>query len=167
MSAGGRERGIFIDGKELPHASPLFFMGAYRDPDDHKGLKVQQGNTACSFSPDSKHVAYVAMILPENKIRGLFVDGKLIVPADNSNTLWATFTPDSKHLISASATQLYLDGVSVLKYDQGALDHACGNWDVQPDGTFGCVAKVGNDYKRLRITPDPNVTIDSVLAAAN
>jgi hypothetical protein len=166
LAASGRDRGIFVDGKELPNTAPLFFMGACRDPDDHKGYKVQLGNTCCYFSPDSKHVVYVAMILPENKIRGLFVDEKLVVPDPNSGFQWATFTPDSKHLICATTKELYIDGKSVAKYEPGALDKFCGNWEVQPDGTFGCVAKLGDDYKRLRITPDPAVTIDSVLAAA-
>jgi hypothetical protein len=62
--------------------------------------------------------------------------------------------------------RVFVDGKpSPVKY-AGDQPHNYGIWDLEPGGSALFLVFEGGDAKRYRITPDPAVTIQSVIAAA-
>lgn len=120
------------------------------------------------FSPDGKHFGYPAHV----KDQVCFVvDGK-IVATDVINPSYASFTPDSKHLIfvqnrnlqslgTKDSKELFVDGKMVTHY---ADSNSPPIFEVEPDGTMTFVARTDDTLKKFKITFDSD--IDTVLAAA-
>jgi hypothetical protein len=177
--------GINLDGKflQLPRANVTAYLGFSPDgehyafvvqtPDSNRVVYrdgVAQPNslfipggtdTAFTFSPDSKHLAY--FYHTGNDI-GVCFDGKC-VPASNSNNPYnLTFSADSNHLYwtnnSPRSFRLFVDGKPVL--ESGAPSNLAFPKETwQTSGPSGLIL-LGHDnegYKRVSITPSPQSSL--------
>ena len=122
------------------------------------------------FSPDSKHVAYLASSR-QNGASGVIVDG---TPIATSGTRVGRphFTPDSQHLFWIEAEKpyfrIYLDGEPVAQYDMisSAWESNPAMWEMSPEGVFSIMGPSGDRVKRIRITPGPGTSIETMIAKA-
>lgn len=134
------------------------------------------------FSPDSKHLVYVATQIDGSfKKGGLFVDGKLGYRGARGAPVMSFigFTPDSKHLVwlgwvpakrGAPLPTLFVDGKAVLPLSQNSRtfdSNMPSAWHISADGTvqFLSVADDGT-VLRYRVTPPAGDGLQAMLAGA-
>jgi len=127
--------------------------------------------------------------------QGLFVDGQHVWGTfENQNVRYRAFSPDSQHLYWMTSerpsgpnakpglieTVIYLDGKPVVRTDrvdsgEAALIYPGGQfnfaepppaWELGSDGVLTFLGPVGDVIKRFRITPSPDTSIATMLAAA-
>jgi WD40 repeat protein len=120
-----------------------------------------------TFSPDSKHVAYMAS---DGNANRLYVDGKIV---DNTisagSTHRALFSADSQHVISVKMFNLQsmgtkdsnlvcIDGTPAAHYSDPGAGVAV-NFEFTPDGIMTFVARTDGNLRRFRVTlpTDTNV----------
>jgi hypothetical protein len=169
-----------------------YFLGG--SPNDGGAVVVDGKDTGLvgtfNFSADSKHVAVVGYRASDT-VRGLFVDGDLAYAAPQSIP-YRAFSPDGNHLYWMSMEPLktptatdafglvtYADGKPVANSDRGAATQAIlfprgfaqapttpPAWSVGSDGTLTMFAPSDDGIKRIKVTPDPNSTLATVLQAA-
>jgi hypothetical protein len=166
----GSEKTLHIDGTALSNLS----VGEWR-------RITAQGtvdNYNCLFSPDGKHVAYLASDPQNEARRGLWIDQKLVFPSPNGSIQRPTFTPDSKHFLwvvrgpgTASDPQgryqLYVDGVPSMTFAASSFEnHPGGAWEVGTDGVLQFLSVEADGIKRHRVTPPPETSITTLLAGA-
>jgi len=129
------------------------------------------------FSPNSKHVVYMAGLAGQpGSILG--IDGKYI-PVAQGIVHFPTFTPDSRHFIFATPVLvqgqpvpaflgIYVDGRLAARFNganSSLLGHSYG-WEMGADGVLTFLVQDGADIKRVRITPPDETSIDTMLAEA-
>lgn len=123
------------------------------------------------FSPDSKHVAYVGSV---NQQRRIVIDDKTI-PFDSSRLSRGTFTPDGKHFIWVGWLNqkhtVYVDNKAVTGWPHvpelaNYIDAAAGNWTMGADGVLTFLMPTTEGIKRVRIRPDPETSVDGMIAEA-
>lgn len=130
------------------------------------------------FSPDSKHMAHLAMppTVTGDYERGLFLDGKYMSIGQSTTAGRLTFTPDSRHLLwfqqvpSAYAYRAYIDGKAVVQAEfagnRGVNDSNPVPWfEVQEDGTLLTLAQDDNSLKRISITPSPETSVATMMGS--
>ena len=172
FNPGGASPGIYLDGK-------LAFAVGPRPGDNF------------AFSPDGKHLVIVGF-RPKDGQNGIFLDGKLVYPT--SNDRYRAFTPDSQHLYwlsfepaktppataydSTGDTVTYLDGQRVaavetvqatqLLHPNPPYPTYVGQpgWEINTNGAVTLLGPVGDEVKRITITPSADTSIDTLLAAA-
>jgi len=127
------------------------------------------------WSPDSKHIAHFH---EGGGTRGVFLNGKVLpiaaAPGQGVYTM-LTFTPDSKHLIWArnqvvqgdQGFRVFIDGKPVYEglYATSSFSLVPGSWEMAPDGTLSFVTQDDDNLKRVRITPSPETSIETLLAS--
>jgi len=137
------------------------------------------------FSPDSKHVVYLAGDPNNEAHRGLWVDKSFIFHSPSNyagSILHPTFTPDGQHLfwydrVAPSVAepqghfQLYVDGErsvtfapSFLSYERGSNQGVA--WEMGPDGVLQFLVLADNVVKRVRVTPSADTSVATMMAAA-
>jgi hypothetical protein len=132
------------------------------------------------FSPDCKHVVYLADDPNNEKQRGLWIDKTFVFhsPSNYSGSiLRPTFTPDSRHLfwydrVAPSVNepqghfQLYVDGEPSIAFPAGVPDlSSAGAWEITPEGVLQFVVINDDAVKRYRVTPSPDKTFTTLLAS--
>lgn len=138
------------------------------------------------FSPDGKHLVYLAGDPNNEARRGLWIDQSFVFHSPSNymgSILRPTFTPDSRHLfwydrVAPSVEepqghfQLYVDGEPSVKfappfysYDRGNIQGA--TWEMGADGTLQFLVVADNSIKRVRVTPSPEKTIANLLASGS
>jgi hypothetical protein len=126
------------------------------------------------WSPDGKHLARVAR-RPDNSNPGLYVDDKLVY-ANPAPVGLLNFTPDSQHLFWIGSERfpdrgppyylVYADGQLVKKLDRASFQGIPGAWETGSDGALTFLAMEGNDVKRFRVTPSPDMNVEKTIAQA-
>ncbi len=126
------------------------------------------------FSPDNKHVAYLAN--DSGAVR-FFLDGKII---DESplNLAHPFFSPDSRHLFwtrtanflsqgTKDPTMFYVDGKPAAHFSDATLigGHAV-NFEFSPDGVVTFVGRTDENLRRFHVTPSPDTNVTTMFAAA-
>ena len=179
MPTPGGAQNVLVspDGSRVFYATPA---GQFVDGVQQPGVEFVASTSASSsvaFSPDGKHLAYIAYRSANRQESGIVLNGRFIPltprkqpsPADRLDHL--TFAPDSRHLFfiargtTARRPTIYVDGLSALEVDDqldltsGVID---GRWSVGEDGVLTLVAIEGNALKRFRITPGPNTSVDTL-----
>jgi hypothetical protein len=127
-----------------------------------------------TFSPDSRHLAYMATGPAASNGFGLMVDGKLVHKTPDRYLHQINFTADSKHLAwtggerrpdGSMSYPVYVDGVVTVTSDESPLSALEGSWTMLEDGSFIVVGKSGAAIKRWHITPSTDTSVASLLAA--
>lgn len=123
------------------------------------------------FSPDSKRVAYVGAVNQQSRI---VIDDSTI-PLDSQRVSRGTFTPNGKHFIwvgwQNQKYTVYLDNKAVTSWPHipelaNYIDAAAGSWQMGTDGVLTYLVPSAQGIKRVRITPDPETSVDGMLAEA-
>jgi hypothetical protein len=126
------------------------------------------------FSPDGKQTAYAGAMVSNPNVQGLIVNGQFMKIADPPASR-GTFTPDGKHLFfvtwNTPKYTVFLDGNPVGGWESNpvvhnAIDRAAANWTMGDDGTLTYLAAAGDQIKRIRITPDDQSSVETMLAQA-
>jgi hypothetical protein len=143
-----------------------------------------------NFSADSKHVAVVGFSAAQNA-RGLFVDGVQIASAPQQIP-YRAFSSDANHIYwmslearkTPSATDAFelvtfADGKAVATTDRSQAAQAIlfprgfqqsattpPTWSVGADGALTTFAVSEDGIKKIKITPDPAMTLEKLLQAA-
>ncbi|HTU66687.1 MAG TPA: hypothetical protein VMF52_12100 [Steroidobacteraceae bacterium] len=113
-----------------------------------------QSNVAAVWSPDSKHVAFMARgtEVPEN----VFVD--LNAGSEGKFYSMATFSPDGKHVAMAGRERsgrtykIYFDGKALADIDEPLLQLPK-SWAFQPDGKLRVIAIKDKQLQRFIVDP--------------
>ena len=141
--------------------------------------KIVEGFTVSSFtfSPDGKHVAYLAQRKSDNA-SGLFLDeGKPLSLTARTRGRAPIFSTDGKHLYwsvlqNDPATNkpthyIYANGKEVAKFDNvslGNFETDPGAWQSLPDGSLVAIGAVGDKVIRYHVTPDEGSSVTSAAA---
>jgi hypothetical protein len=131
------------------------------------------------FSPDSKHIAYIAQD-PNGGKRGLWLDQTLAFKTTQTNPDHIDFSTDSQHLFwtlreAPDAVMpgtmyhhaLYVDGKNIKEYQDSFFDALPGAWLTQDNGTLQFYAIADGDIKRFTVTPQADTNISTLMASAN
>lgn len=146
-------------------------------------LVVQQFNTMdltkkrnpyFVFSPDGKHLAQMAR-QANNANPGLYVNNQLVY-SNATPVAWLTFTPDSQHLYWIGSERfpdrpqpyhvVYADGQAMVKLSGDSFQATPGAWETGADGVLTFIAVAGNDAKRFRVTPSPEMNVATMMTNA-
>ncbi|HXP59282.1 MAG TPA: hypothetical protein VN829_02265 [Dongiaceae bacterium] len=127
-----------------------------------------------TFSPDDKHVLYLAN---DGGSYGVFIDGK-IVDTRPGNLAHPFFSPDSRHVFwmrmanylalgTKDSVMLYVDGKQATHYsDSGVGGGVPVNFEFSSDGAMVFVARTDGNLRRFRVTLPSDTNVDTVVAAA-
>lgn len=160
---------LVVDGTE--QAGIKITAMAYKEPVlTASGWTLSGNPRQFVFSPDGKHIAHVGM---QKKRQGLFVDG-VFVSGSSGEIGRVYFTPDSQHLVWTERVKalhhIYVDGHDVAQLEKSVasvtFDVTAGNWAMGDDGVFNITGLSGDSVKRLRVTPSADMSVASMLAAA-
>jgi hypothetical protein len=128
-----------------------------------------------AFSPDNKHVIYMAN---DGGHYGLFLDGK-IVDTSPGNMVHSFFSTDSQHLFWLKTSNLQAQGTKdtqTLYVDGKPVTHISGtgegggtvvNFEFSADGVMTFVARTDDTLRRFRVTLPTDTSISTMLAAAS
>jgi hypothetical protein len=123
------------------------------------------------FSPDDKHIAYLASVAGKNCV---VMDGK-VFNAEMPMLQCLFFTPDSRHIIwvrrgsfmqgTKDSYGLYVDGNLIAHYADfgGGIPPI---FEFTPDGVLTFVTRTDDTFRRFKITMPTDTTVDTILAAA-
>ena len=131
------------------------------------------------FSPDSKHITYIAQDTNGGK-RGLWLDQTLVFKTtQRAAGPCIGFSSDSQHLFwtprEAPDTvlpgnlyhhTLYVDGKNVKEYQDSFFDPMPGAWEIQDNSTLQFYAIADDNIKRFTITPGADTSVTTLLASA-
>jgi hypothetical protein len=126
------------------------------------------------LSRDGKHVAAFASSAAGNDPKlGLWLDGALVQATQNLTE--PTFTPDGKHLFwltfdqhgGQQQQQIFADGVACAQFTGGFLIPSGRTWEMGEDGVLTVLAQDGEKMRRLRITPSPTASVETLVASAS
>jgi hypothetical protein len=162
LGGDGNGSTVYVDGKPWPG---MIHLGS--------GGLGTSGGSRIIFSPDDKHVAYVAAPDQYSQARGIAIDGKFFSTPGIGSNYNVTFSPDSKHVFwvgligSTSRWAAFVDGEAVAEFDHESrvsfdIDP---EWQMGPDGVLTLVAQDKGDVKRFRIAPGSG-SVDAMLAKA-
>jgi hypothetical protein len=152
-----------VDEREYPDRVPTPFAAP-------SGMVGSPPPVYFVFSPDSKHVAYLVSSR-QTGANGVIVDGTPIL-TKSTRVGRPHFTPDSRHLFWIEQEKpyyrVYLDGEPVAQYDliSGPWESDPRMWEMGADGVFSLMGPSGSEVKRIRITPGPGTSIETMIAKA-
>lgn len=142
------------------------------------------------FSPDSKHIAYLATIPSDTSKAALVVDDRQIL-LPSPQAFMPTFTPDGRHFVFAATAGagfplgqeliIYVDGRPAARFPGGGgntfpwvtnyfdtTDKNGPAWEMGPDGVLTFLVKDGVDanavMKRVKVMPPADTNIDTMLS---
>lgn len=157
--------GYVIDGEVHDELMPLQFG---------QSALLDLETNAYLFSPDGKHIAYVASGADPTSA-GLYVDQTLVHPSRTAIGDPA-FSPDGRHLFWAAVeintdrpgrhTAVYVDDELATNLDDSYFLRTKGCWEMGSDGALTVVSIFGNDVKRLRISAPDETNVDAMIAGA-
>jgi len=125
------------------------------------------------FSADGKHVACVGVPAGSREASkfGIFVDGKRVEAGSQFMNL--TFTPDGRHLFwmipdgLGRRSAIHVDGRRCAELDSASMiANFATTWEMGGDGVLTVLGQDGDKMKRLRITPSPETSLETLLASA-
>ena len=159
--------GMVVDGSMIEGFFPHQFGNL-------AGGSNTDGLSGFRFSPDSQHLAMIGGYKDPSSV-GLYVDNKLVFPSPRQ-MLNLTFTPDSNYLTWLTSKTfpdrpqpynlVYLNGEQVLKLGSIDLLRVGGTWDMSKEGVLTVVSVDGDQVKRFRITPDPEMKLANWVSQA-
>jgi len=156
--------GILIDGTIVPGLLPANFVSWFTGS--------MSALSPFAFSRDGKHVAYIG-VSSGARTPSMYLDGQ-IVHRDSNVVYYPTFTRDSKHMFWIAAepgskpeamSVVYLDGLPVARGNAHFFKEIQNTFTVDESGVATFLAVDGNTAKRYRITPSPDTSVATLLAA--
>lgn len=125
------------------------------------------------FSPDGEHLLHIGWFKADTRAMGVFVDDALI-NTRSTNIARPQFTPDSQHVVWTERvpphSNVMVDGQLAAQFDLGRSSLWERHSDVaamSPDGVFTIMGPIDGSIVKLRITPDPATSVETLIAAAS
>lgn len=158
--------GIVVDGVTQSDLTPAYFG---------KWQTSTLVAPAFAFSPDGKHVAFMAR--PASAPRNaLYLDGHPVYPGARA-VFFPSFTPDSQHLFWAAdepakvqgqppSIVVYVDGQEAVRANGYFFQQNPGTFDMDRNGVVTYLAADGDVAKRYRITAPAETSVATLIADA-
>jgi len=131
--------------------------------DDHFSPEMLNFQSPCEFTPDSQHLIISGVFVDENKVKQncYFLDGQPVAPRGNRALKWVNSPRMGKQVRPPAFHQV----------DFSEPEQELRDWEYQDDGSiiFVGVESTGTGpgaFKRVKVTPDPEITFVTGLAAA-
>jgi len=173
--AGSRSSTLFIDGSEV---TDLEIQGRVVPG----RWTTQNESPMFLLSNDGQHYVVSAFRRSNRNERGLYLNGeRLGDPGFRTSFTRVAFSRDSKHLTWVSEESpapgaknefaLYLDGERLFRFDREsqmsqAFTSSPLTWEMADDGVVQLLAVKPEGIVRHRVTPDPNVSLTTVVTRA-